>query len=124
MLGWVLPDEMGGVDYCTSATEAPIEENNRSMLPYCRGVQEARDSILGWLSPNDHLIGIAHHPDCWLVDDELLCTECKGICKLKAANLVSSGVGQALQTLPLSNLLQTSQCSITSYDSTTGKQKE
>jgi hypothetical protein len=115
---------MGGVDHHFPTTEAPVKENDRSMLPYCRGVEKPRDSIFGWLSPNNNLIGIAHHPYCWLVVDELLCTERKAICKLKAANLVSSGAGQALKTLPLNKLLQTSQCSITSYDSTTGKQKE
>jgi hypothetical protein len=86
-LGLVFPD-VSADGYFTSC--GSVEVSNGGVFPHSTRVEEVADGSSRVLATNDHLIGIPHHPDSWMMAEEPKCPECKHICKPQPVEVVSA----------------------------------
>ena len=85
-LGLVFPDILAS-DCFTSF--GSVEVSNGGVLPHSTRVKEVANGSSRVLATNNHLVGISHHPDGWMMAEELQCTKCECIGKLQPAEVVS-----------------------------------
>ena len=86
-LGLVFPDVLA--DGCFTSCGS-VEVSDGGVLPHSTRVEEVADGGSRVLAANDHLVGISHHPDSWMVAEEPECTERKCIGKPQPVEVVST----------------------------------
>lgn len=120
-LGLVFPDILADLHFTSCG---PIEVSDRSVLPHSTRVEEIADGSCRALATYDHLVGIGHHPDGWMMAEEPLCTKCKCICELEAVGLLVQQESPIKKNILFGYTFQAHECpTLSDYGSTCKQEK-